>query len=92
MRTFVPAIYDSTVAIPKSSPVPTMLRMFKGQFSVRHLMSDLPENDEAIAQWCKDIFVAKVCPPRKLVILPESINIVLIFLRTHNLSSLDHSK
>nr|GMD44668.1 1-acyl-sn-glycerol-3-phosphate acyltransferase 2 [Ipomoea batatas] len=65
MRTFVPAIYDSTVAIPKSSPVPTMLRMFKGQSSVvhvhikRHLMSDLPENDEAIAQWCKDIFVAK---------------------------------
>lgn len=34
MRTFVPAIYDSTVAIPKSSPVPTMLRMFKGQSSV----------------------------------------------------------
>lgn len=26
----------------------------------RHLMKDLPESDEAVAQWCKDIFVAKV--------------------------------
>ncbi|KAL3534209.1 hypothetical protein ACH5RR_002670 [Cinchona calisaya] len=65
MRSFVPAIYDVTVAIPKSSPAPTMLRLFKGQSSVvhvhlkRHLMKDLPETDEAIAQWCKDVFVAK---------------------------------
>lgn len=171
MRTFVPAIYDATVAIPKSSPVPTMLRIFKGQSSVvsqsdsmmfnsgivfqfecfdgcfvlfvcfphfsflkqsfpplmysflldmvhwnrqwlvfipkstpfcffffffnlnfialewfygelmtvqvhvhikRHMMSELPESDDAIAQWCKDIFVAKVCPPRKLVISPKA--------------------
>lgn len=34
MRSFVPAIYDVTVAIPKTSPVPTMLRIFKGQSSV----------------------------------------------------------
>lgn len=34
MRSFVPAIYDITVAIPKSSPAPTMLRLFKGQPSV----------------------------------------------------------
>ncbi|KAK4581586.1 hypothetical protein RGQ29_024976 [Quercus rubra] len=65
MRSFVPAIYDITVAIPKSSPAPTMLRLFKGQPSVmhvhikRHLMKDLPETDDAVAQWCKDIFVAK---------------------------------
>ncbi|XP_050244779.1 1-acyl-sn-glycerol-3-phosphate acyltransferase 2 [Quercus robur] len=65
MRSFVPAIYDITVAIPKSSPAPTMLRLFKGQPSVmhvhikRHLMKDLPETDEAVAQWCKDIFVVK---------------------------------
>ncbi|KDP37345.1 hypothetical protein JCGZ_06799 [Jatropha curcas] len=65
MRSFVPAIYDVTVAIPKNSPQPTMLRMFKGQSSVvhvhlkRHLMKDLPELDEAVAQWCRDIFVAK---------------------------------
>ncbi|CAK9165062.1 unnamed protein product [Ilex paraguariensis] len=65
MRTFVPAIYDVTVAIPKSSPAPTMLRLFKGQSSVvhvhlqRHLMKDLPETDDAVAQWCRDIFVAK---------------------------------
>ena len=34
MRSFVPAIYDMTVAIPKTSPPPTMLRLFKGQPSV----------------------------------------------------------
>nr|AZM65197.1 lysophospholipid acyltransferase 6 [Vitellaria paradoxa] len=65
MRSFVPAIYETTVAIPKSSPPPTMLRLFKGQPSVihvhlkRHSMKDLPETDEAISQWCKDLFVAK---------------------------------
>lgn len=65
MRSFVPAIYDATICIPKSSPAPTMLRLFKGQPSVvhvhlkRHEMKDMPENDEAIAQWCRDVFVAK---------------------------------
>lgn len=65
MRSFVPAIYDMTIAIPKDQPSPTMLRLFKGQSSVvhvhikRHLMKDLPETDDAVAQWCKDIFVAK---------------------------------
>jgi len=24
-------------------------------------MKDLPEENEAVAQWCRDIFVAKVC-------------------------------
>ncbi|KAJ0100082.1 hypothetical protein Patl1_20570 [Pistacia atlantica] len=66
MRSFVPAIYDVTVAIPKSSPAPTMLRMFKGQPSVvhvhlkRHAMKELPDSDDAVAQWCKDVFVAKM--------------------------------
>ncbi|OAY40528.1 1-acyl-sn-glycerol-3-phosphate acyltransferase 2 [Manihot esculenta] len=65
MRSFVPAVYDITLAIPKSSPQPTMLRLFKGQSSVvhvhlkRHLMKDLPESDDAVAQWCRDVFVAK---------------------------------
>ncbi|KAG7037145.1 1-acyl-sn-glycerol-3-phosphate acyltransferase PLS1, partial [Cucurbita argyrosperma subsp. argyrosperma] len=65
MRSFAPAIYDVTVAIPKSSPPPTMLRLFKGQPSVvhvhikRHSMKELPETDDAIAQWCRDMFVAK---------------------------------
>ncbi|KAF5747988.1 hypothetical protein HS088_TW05G00719 [Tripterygium wilfordii] len=65
MRSFVPAIYDVTVAIPKSSPPPTMLRLFKGQCSVvhvhlkRHMMKDLPETDEDVAHWCRDMFVAK---------------------------------
>ncbi|KAI8031899.1 1-acyl-sn-glycerol-3-phosphate acyltransferase 2 [Camellia lanceoleosa] len=34
MCSFVPAIYEVTVAIPKSSPPPTMLRLFKGKSSV----------------------------------------------------------
>lgn len=65
MRSFVPAIYDVTVAVPKGQPSPTMLRLFKGQRSVvhvhlkRHSMKELPETDDAVAQWCKDIFVAK---------------------------------
>ncbi|KAG5252859.1 1-acyl-sn-glycerol-3-phosphate acyltransferase [Salix suchowensis] len=65
MRSFVPAIYDITLAIPKGSPPPTMLNLFKGKSSVvhihikRHLMKELPETDDGIAQWCKDVFVAK---------------------------------
>ncbi|KAI4325656.1 hypothetical protein MLD38_031036 [Melastoma candidum] len=65
MRSFVPAIYEFTVAIPKTSPPPTLLRLFKGKPSVvhvhlkRHLMKDLPEEDDAVAQWCKDRFVEK---------------------------------
>ncbi|KAK9069220.1 hypothetical protein SSX86_013337 [Deinandra increscens subsp. villosa] len=65
MRSFAPAIIDMTVAIPKDSTPPTMLRLFKGQSSVIHVrvkrysMKDLPETEEGIAQWCKDIFVAK---------------------------------
>ncbi|MBA0580769.1 hypothetical protein Gorai_022973, partial [Gossypium raimondii] len=63
---FVPAIYDLTVAIPKTSPSPTLLRLFNGQSSVvyihikRRLMKQLPETDEAVAQRCKDIFVEKM--------------------------------
>ena len=26
----------------------------------RHLMKDLPEKNEAVAQWCKDVFLVKV--------------------------------
>lgn len=65
MRSFVPAIYDATIAIPRNSSAPTMLGLFKGQSSVvhvhlkRHLMKDMPERDDDLAQWCKDAFVAK---------------------------------
>ncbi|KAL2483102.1 1-acyl-sn-glycerol-3-phosphate acyltransferase 2 [Forsythia ovata] len=65
MRSFVPAIYDVTVAIPKTLPAPTLLRLFKGQYFVvhvhlkRHLMKNLPETDDDVAQWCRDVFVAK---------------------------------
>jgi hypothetical protein len=40
MRSFVPAIYDVTLAIPKSSPPPTMLNLFKGKSSVVSLQSN----------------------------------------------------
>ncbi|XP_043693109.1 1-acyl-sn-glycerol-3-phosphate acyltransferase 2-like isoform X3 [Telopea speciosissima] len=65
MRSFVPAIYDVTVVIPKNEPPPTMLRILSGQPSVvhvhikRHLMKELPETNDAVAQWCRDLFVAK---------------------------------
>ncbi|XP_058072298.1 1-acyl-sn-glycerol-3-phosphate acyltransferase PLS1-like isoform X2 [Magnolia sinica] len=65
MRSFAPAIYDVTVAVPKSQPAPTMLRILNGQSSVihvhmkRHPMKELPQTDDAVAQWCRDLFVAK---------------------------------
>ncbi|CAI9106430.1 OLC1v1005583C1 [Oldenlandia corymbosa var. corymbosa] len=65
LRSFVPAIYDITVAIPKHETQPTLLRMFRGRSSVvhvhieRHLMNELPETCSGISQWCKDTFVSK---------------------------------
>ncbi|XP_077214399.1 1-acyl-sn-glycerol-3-phosphate acyltransferase PLS1-like [Tasmannia lanceolata] len=65
MRSFLPAIYDVTVAVPKNQPAPTMLRLLKGESSVVHVhlkrysVKDLPETDDGVAQWCRDIFVAK---------------------------------
>ncbi|KAG9449497.1 hypothetical protein H6P81_009462 [Aristolochia fimbriata] len=65
LRAFVPAVYDVTVAVDKGHPAPTMLRMFNGQSSVvhvhlkRHLMKELPQTDDEVAQWCRDVFVAK---------------------------------
>ncbi|KAL9261555.1 1-acyl-sn-glycerol-3-phosphate acyltransferase PLS1-like protein [Drosera capensis] len=65
MRSFVPVLYDCTVAIAKDQHQPTMLRIFKGQSSVvkvqikRHLMHELPETNDGISQWCKDAFVNK---------------------------------
>uniref|UniRef100_A0A7N0ZSL2 1-acylglycerol-3-phosphate O-acyltransferase n=1 Tax=Kalanchoe fedtschenkoi TaxID=63787 RepID=A0A7N0ZSL2_KALFE len=65
MKSFVPAIYDMTVAIPKSEPSPTMLGLVKRQSSVVHVhikrvqMQELPESEDAIAQWCKEAFMEK---------------------------------
>ncbi|KAL6570273.1 1-acyl-sn-glycerol-3-phosphate acyltransferase [Orobanche minor] len=65
LRSFVPVIYNMTVAIPKNGPPPTLLRLFRGCSSTvhvhieRHLMQELPEMNIGIAQWCKDVFVAK---------------------------------
>ncbi|CAJ1955636.1 unnamed protein product [Sphenostylis stenocarpa] len=65
LRTFIPAIYDCTYAVPKTETSPTLLRIFKGISCTvkvqikRHKMVELPETDDGIAQWCKDAFVAK---------------------------------
>ncbi|KAJ3698493.1 hypothetical protein LUZ61_002198 [Rhynchospora tenuis] len=65
MRSFVPAIYDTTIIIPRNQSSPTLMSILKGQSSVVHVhmkrraMSELPQTDEEIAQWCKDLFVAK---------------------------------
>ncbi|XP_009615949.1 1-acyl-sn-glycerol-3-phosphate acyltransferase PLS1-like isoform X1 [Nicotiana tabacum] len=65
LRSFVPAIYNITLAIPKDKPRPTLLRMLRGCSSVVHvrverrLMHELPEDESGIAQWCKDVFVVK---------------------------------
>lgn len=65
MRSFVPAVYDVTVAVPKGHPIPSVKGFLRKQPSVvhfhikRYAMNELPESDEGIAQWCKDRFVAK---------------------------------
>lgn len=65
LRSFVPVIYNITVAIPKNEPRPTLLRILRGRSSrvhvhiQQHLMQELPETGGGIAQWCKDMFVAK---------------------------------
>ncbi|KAL2940910.1 1-acyl-sn-glycerol-3-phosphate acyltransferase 2 [Bienertia sinuspersici] len=65
MRSFVPAIYDVTIAIPKDCPPPSMLTILTGKSSMvkvhikRHLMHELPETSDDIAHWCKEMFVAK---------------------------------
>ncbi|XP_050893662.1 1-acyl-sn-glycerol-3-phosphate acyltransferase 3 [Lathyrus oleraceus] len=64
-RTFVPVIYDCTFTVSKTEPSPTMLRIFQGipctvkVQAKRHKMEELPETADGIAQWCKDLFVAK---------------------------------
>ncbi|CAN7105034.1 unnamed protein product [Brassica rapa subsp. narinosa] len=65
IRSFVPAVYDCTLTVRNNQPKPTLLRMFSGQSSElnlqlrRHKMSDLPETDDGIAQWCQDLFITK---------------------------------
>uniref|UniRef100_A0A0C9RVC8 1-acylglycerol-3-phosphate O-acyltransferase n=1 Tax=Wollemia nobilis TaxID=56998 RepID=A0A0C9RVC8_9CONI len=65
LREFVPAIYDVTVAVPKDNPSPTMLRLFKCQPSVlhvhikRHPMTELPNMEDGVAQWLRDLFIEK---------------------------------
>ncbi|XP_039048484.1 1-acyl-sn-glycerol-3-phosphate acyltransferase 2-like [Hibiscus syriacus] len=66
LRSFVPAIYDVTIAVPKNQPYfPTLLTFFKMQpckvkvHIKRYPTKDLPESDQGIAQWCRNRFLAK---------------------------------
>ncbi|KAB2068233.1 hypothetical protein ES319_A08G017200v1 [Gossypium barbadense] len=66
LRSFVPAIYDVTIAIPKHQPFfPTLLTFLKMQPCKvvvrikRYSTKDLPESDQGIAQWCRNRFIAK---------------------------------
>uniref|UniRef100_A0A7C9AR31 1-acylglycerol-3-phosphate O-acyltransferase n=1 Tax=Opuntia streptacantha TaxID=393608 RepID=A0A7C9AR31_OPUST len=65
MRSFIPVIYNITLTVAKDEPRPSMLTIFKGRPSVvkvdikRHLMSELPESNDGIGQWCRDMFVSK---------------------------------
>ncbi|KAK1402752.1 1-acylglycerol-3-phosphate O-acyltransferase [Heracleum sosnowskyi] len=65
LRSFVPAIYNITIAVPRRDPRPTMSRIISGQSFVvhvhikRHLMDELPVTEGGISQWCKDMFVEK---------------------------------
>ncbi|KAL2943592.1 1-acyl-sn-glycerol-3-phosphate acyltransferase 2, partial [Bienertia sinuspersici] len=64
MRSFVPAIYDVILAIPKDCPPPSTLTIVTGKSSVvkvhikRHLMHELPKTSDDIALWCKEMFVS----------------------------------
>ncbi|THU55832.1 hypothetical protein C4D60_Mb11t10800 [Musa balbisiana] len=54
MRSFVPAIYDVTVAIPSDQPPPTMFRILKGQSSVNSgwvAVENRPEKGKGIYTW-----------------------------------------
>eukprot|EP00850_Spirogloea_muscicola_P009615 SM000054S18101 [mRNA] locus=s54:470347:473111:- [translate_table: standard] len=65
LRSFVPALYDITVAIPKESPLPTfggLMNRRPTKFHVhvrRVLMSELPEKDDKLSDWCKEAFREK---------------------------------
>ncbi|KAH9615209.1 hypothetical protein KSS87_021853, partial [Heliosperma pusillum] len=89
MRSFTPAVYNITLSIAKDEPPPSMLTIFKGRSAVvkvhlkRHLMHELPETDDAIAQWCKDIFTDK--PGHYRVLAMDQT--VLDLERNHNFNS-----
>ncbi|KAI4340542.1 hypothetical protein MLD38_025367 [Melastoma candidum] len=64
-RSYIPAIYDCTVAVASDQPKPTLVNMLRRKSFVVKLqvkrvpMQELPETDDGIAQWCRDSFVTK---------------------------------
>ncbi|KAH7294558.1 hypothetical protein KP509_27G007400 [Ceratopteris richardii] len=65
LRSFMPAVYDITIAIPKGKPSPTLLGLINRQPTTvqvhirRYLTSDLPISEEGLALWCKETFMNK---------------------------------
>uniref|UniRef100_A0A803KM52 1-acylglycerol-3-phosphate O-acyltransferase n=1 Tax=Chenopodium quinoa TaxID=63459 RepID=A0A803KM52_CHEQI len=65
LRSLVPAVYDVTFTVARDNSPPSLLTLLKGKSSVvkvqvkRHLMLELPETSDDIAQWCTNLFVAK---------------------------------
>ncbi|KAM7528935.1 hypothetical protein LguiB_032345 [Lonicera macranthoides] len=65
MRSFVPAIYDVTIAKPNGQPTVSFLSLSMGKPLVvkvhikRFSVEELPVSDEGVAKWCRDRFVAK---------------------------------
>ncbi|CAB4278249.1 unnamed protein product [Prunus armeniaca] len=66
LRSFVPAVYDVTLAVPEGHSTPSLRTIMERKSTMvkihikRYSMKELPQSDEAIAQWCRDRFVAKV--------------------------------
>ncbi|KAK3004809.1 hypothetical protein RJ639_018435 [Escallonia herrerae] len=63
-RSFVPAVYDVTIAVPRNQ-FPSVMTLITWQHCVvkvhikRFAMKELPEYDDGVAKWCKARFEAK---------------------------------
>lgn len=65
LRSFVSTIYDVTIVVPKTHPIPSLLRTLRRQPWVvkvhitRYSFNELSESENEIAKWCKDKFIFK---------------------------------
>ncbi|PRQ36855.1 putative 1-acylglycerol-3-phosphate O-acyltransferase [Rosa chinensis] len=66
MRPFTPAVYDVTIACNSDQPPSLARQLLRKRPSYvvhmhikRHDIIDLPNEDDAVGQWCEDVFLAK---------------------------------
>eukprot|EP00271_Cylindrocystis_brebissonii_P008052 TRINITY_DN2207_c0_g3_i1.p1 TRINITY_DN2207_c0_g3~~TRINITY_DN2207_c0_g3_i1.p1 ORF type:complete len:395 (+),score=46.76 TRINITY_DN2207_c0_g3_i1:421-1605(+) len=65
LRSFVPAIYNMTAVVPAGVANPTFADLLQRKPTTihvhiqRHPMTELPEDDAGVAEWCKALFVKK---------------------------------